>query len=116
MAVVSRDARLADLVADHLVQLALASPDNVSVFNSLVRHIECAGADVDAVRSREQLAKRLENFAGLLPVGNASLRLMIALRCLRRTNIALAPSLGRAENIAKLGTAQMAVRDISEFD
>jgi hypothetical protein len=116
MAVVSRDVRLADLVADHLAQLALASPDNVSVFNSLVRYVECAAADVDAARSREHLARRLENFASLLPVGNASLRLMIALRCLRRTNTALAPNLGRAENIAKLGTAQMAVRDISEFD
>jgi hypothetical protein len=77
LAVVSRDVRLPDLVADHLTQLTLTSPDNVRVFNS--RYVECAAADADAARSRENLARRLENFASLLPVGNASLRLMIAL-------------------------------------
>jgi hypothetical protein len=115
VAVLGRDANLAELVADHIMQLARTSPDDVRIFNSLVRLVECAAADSDPARSRN-LAGRVENFAGLLPAGDAALRLMVALRCLRRAHVSLAPVLGRAENIAKLATLPIAMQAVPDLD
>jgi hypothetical protein len=116
VAVLGRDANLAELVADHIMQLARTSPDDVRIFNSLVRLVECAAADSDPARSRNNLAGRVENFAGLLPAGDAALRLMVALRCLRRAHVSLAPVLGRAENIAKLATLPIAMQAVPDLD
>jgi hypothetical protein len=116
MAVLSRDVKLAELVADHVMQLARSSPDDVRVFNSLVRLVECAAADADPARSRDDLAGRLENFAGLMPAGDAALRLMVAQRCLRRVHVPLAAVLGRAENIAKLATPPIAMQAVPDID
>jgi hypothetical protein len=107
MAVLSRDAGLAEAVATELLQAAQSAPDGIPVFISVIRLLECAAADPDVVRSRETLTNRLEYLAGVVPVGKAALRLMLALKSLRRAHSDFAPMLSRAQHIAKLATSQI---------
>jgi hypothetical protein len=107
MAVLSRDAVLAEAVATELLQAAQSAPDGVPVFISVIRLLECAAADPDVVRAQETLTHRIEYLAGIVPAGKAALRLMLALKSLRRAHSAFAPMLGRAQHIAKLATPQI---------
>jgi hypothetical protein len=75
----------------------------------VVRLVECAAADPDEMRARETLANRLEYLAGAVPIGQPSLRLMLALKSLRRVHAPFAPRLSRAQNIAKLATPQIPI-------
>jgi len=109
MAVLGRDVALADAVATELLQLAQTAPDDLPVFMSVVRLVECAGADPDAARALETLANRLEYLAGAVPTGQAALRLTLALKALRRVHAAFAPRLSRAQSIAKLATPQISL-------
>jgi hypothetical protein len=109
MAVLGRDAALAEVVTTELLQLAQTAPDDLPVFMSVVRLVECAAADPDAVRALEALANRLEYLAGAVPTSQAALRLMLALKSLRRVHAPFAPRLSRAQNIAKLATPQISI-------
>jgi hypothetical protein len=102
VALLSKDAKLADSVAAFCVEKSRESSGDNSALKIVARLIECAGANPNREDAMEVLARRLETVAYLAP-SPASSDLYDSLRHLQNLDDNLANNLGRALAISRLG-------------
>lgn len=101
------DPRLADFVADSLIENAVDHNEPKSFLETVFKLLECAAANPDRNLARVALARRLESLAYLIPPTGLA-QLSNLLKTLQSLDGELAPHLGRAVAIARLGRPQAA--------
>lgn len=102
VATLSRDTKLADLIADYCVGKVRDNQDDDATLEIVARLIECASADIDRSQACQSLASRLEAVAFLAPVKALPDFCDTILR-LQALDSGLAPQLGRALSSSRLG-------------
>jgi hypothetical protein len=102
VAIQTKDAGLADSVAEFCVEKIRELPVDGSTLDIVCRLIECASSNSDRDQAMEALARRLESVAFLAPP-LALNDLHDSLRHLQLLDSRLSSSLGRAVAAARLG-------------
>jgi hypothetical protein len=102
VAVLSRDTKLADLIADYCVGKVRDNQDDDATLEIVARLIECASADTNRAQASQSLARRLEGVAFLAPA-KALPDLCDTLLRLQALDAGLAPQLSRALSASRLG-------------
>lgn len=102
VAVLSRDTKLADLIADYCVGKVRDNQDDDATLEIVARLIECASADTNRAQASQSLARRLEGVAFLAPV-KALPDLCDTILRLQALDTGLAPQLSRALSASRLG-------------
>jgi hypothetical protein len=106
IAVATKDRRLADSVIETLMERVPIMQSRSSTLEAAYRFVECRAADTHEGNAATSLARRLEQFAFLVP--NESLLPEIAnlLETIKMIDPALECRLGRAMAVAKLGASK----------
>jgi hypothetical protein len=98
----SSDLQLADLVADTSMENAVDREEHKLFLETVFTLLECAAANANREQARMALARRLENLAFLIHPSGLT-HLLSLLKTLQSLDADLAPNLGRAVAIARLG-------------
>lgn len=102
VAVLARDASLADVLADTCFDKVRSISSTDRNPEVVLRLLECAATEADRSKARETLGSRLERLSFVIPVGPFALELVAMLESLQRLDPDLAPRLGRAIHAARL--------------
>jgi hypothetical protein len=77
-----------------------------STLEAAYRFVECRGADTDAANATTALARRLEQFAFLVPSESSLPEVVNLLETIKMIDPSLECRLGRAMAVAKLGASK----------
>lgn len=105
VAVHARDAKLADMVADIIIEKLHGIKTHTAFFEAISRLVECSGANIDRDAARQSLATRLENVAFTFPASPMLHDLTTAIQTLKSVQPTLASMLGKAFAAARLGAS-----------
>lgn len=103
IAVLTKNAKLADGVAEICLDHARTFRDSEPLFEIVARLVECATVNANRTEAMQTLAQRLELLAYMLPSSGLLSDLLSAIQKLKLIQPDLAPFLGNALAIARLG-------------
>jgi hypothetical protein len=106
IAVTTKDRKLADSVVEALMERVPIIQSRPSTLEAAYRFVECRGADTDAANATTALARRLEQFAFLVPSESSLPEVVNLLETIKMIDPSLECRLGRAMAIAKLGSSK----------
>jgi hypothetical protein len=104
IAVLTDNSALADSISEVCLERACRSDSSRSIFEIVCRLIECTAVIKDRSEAARTLARRLEMLAFLVPASEAADRLVDTIEMVKSVQPELAPLLGRALAVARLGS------------
>jgi hypothetical protein len=108
IAVLTKDAKLANGVAEVCLDRARAFKGSEPLFEIVARLVECAGVNANRAEAMQTLAQRLEILAYSIPSSELLSDLLSATQKLKSVQPDLAPFLGKALAITRLGLPRSA--------
>jgi hypothetical protein len=108
IAVLTDNAALADGVSEVCLERARRIETQEPIFEIVCRLIECTAVVEDRAEAARTLASRLEILAFIIPASEAAAGLVSTIEMLKRVQPDLAPLLGRALAVSRLGSPRAA--------
>ena len=108
IAILTENTALADGISELCLERARRSVTYGSIFEIVCRIVECTAVMKDRAEASRTLARRLEILAFITPASEAAEGLASSLEILKRIQPNLAPLLGRALSVARLGSPRAA--------
>jgi hypothetical protein len=109
IAVLTEDVELAGSVSDVCLERARRIVEQGPILEVVCRLVECAAATDDRAEAAQTLARQLEALAFIIPVSDGAEGLASTIEVLKRIQPGIAPLLGRALSIARLGSPRVGV-------
>jgi hypothetical protein len=106
IAVTTKDRKLADSIAETLMERVPIIQSRSSTLEAAYRFVECRAADTDGGNAATSLARRLEQFAFLVPNESLLPEVPNLLETIKMIDPTLECRLGRAMAVAKLGASK----------
>ena len=104
IAILTENTALADGISELCLERARRAVTYGSIFEIACRLLECSAVGRDRAEASRTLARRLEILAFIIPASEAAEGLASGLEILKRIQPNLAPLLGRALSVARLGS------------
>ena len=108
IAILTENTALADGISELCLERARRAVTYGSIFEIACRIVECTAVMKDRAEASRTLARRLEILAFITPASEAAEGLASSLEILKRIQPNLAPLLGRALSVARLGSPRAA--------
>jgi hypothetical protein len=108
IAVLAENAALADRISEVCLERARRTENQGPIFEIACRLIECTAVIKDRAEAARKLARRLEILAFIVPASEAAAGLAATIETLKRIQPEMAPLLGRALAVARLGSPRVA--------